>query len=136
MLVGGIGYFINMAIYFVITPLFHSQTTVLGQEYYLPPFLISSYIAITSNYILNKRYTFQDKKEHSVGYGRYLIMSTITLVIDVAILFLLVKYVGLIPQLAAMLAILIAFILRYYFAKKWVWGHEHKETKESISPRD
>jgi putative flippase GtrA len=134
MVVGGIGYFINMAIYFVITPLFHSQTKVLGQEYYLPPFLISSYIAITSNYILNKRYTFQDRKEHSIGYGRYLIVSTATLVIDVVILFALVKYLGLIPQLAAMLAILIAFILRYYFAKKWVWG-ELKENKEYIISR-
>ncbi len=43
MFVGGIGYFVNMAVYYPLTLWFKDKVLFLGQEFYLPPFLISSY---------------------------------------------------------------------------------------------
>src|SRR5208283_2283363 len=56
MLVGGIGYIINMGLYYPLTILFRSETTILGQHFYLPPFFISSFVAISCNYAMNKRW--------------------------------------------------------------------------------
>ena len=51
MVVGGIGYVINMAAYWVLLRVFHGAetTTFLGQHFYLPPFVLSSLLAIVSN---------------------------------------------------------------------------------------
>ncbi len=122
MIVGGIGYFINMAIYYPLTLLFQSEVTFLGQHFYLPPFVISSFVAITSNYTMNKHWTFGDRKASSLSYLRYLGMALLTLLLDMFLLFLLVDYGRLVPVLAAALAIAIAFVIRFIVADKWIFS--------------
>jgi len=122
MVVGGIGYAINMAIYYPLTLLFHSTTVVFGQQYYLPPFVVSTLIAICSNYYLNKKWTFGDSREASFGFGRYLLMGAVTGLGDMALLFAFVRYLKMFPQLAAAIAILIVFVVRFFIAKTMIWG--------------
>ena len=120
MLVGGIGYVINMGIYYPLTMLFGKDTVIFGQHFYVPPFLISSYIAITSNYLMNRRWTFQaEAKAH--GYFRYLGTYFVSLIFEIAALVVLSDYVHLAPQLSAAIAILGIFLGRYALVKRFVW---------------
>ncbi len=122
MLVGGIGYVVNMLTYWPLTLVFKNQVTFLGQQFYLPPFVISSLLAIFSNYELNRLWTFKGWQERKLGGARYLIMALGTLLIDMAFLFILVQYGGLPPIPAAAIAILIVFVVRYAIARTWVWA--------------
>ncbi len=121
MVVGGIGYVINMAIYYPLINVFKDKVDILRQQFYIIPFLLSSLIAIICNYYLNKLFTFKDSRENSLGGIRYLFMALATLVLDVFVLFLFVQYCHLPPILGAALAILLVFVLRFFIAKSWVW---------------
>jgi len=126
MIVGGIGYFVNMAVYYPLTLWFKETVTFLGQEFYLPPFLVSSFIAITSNYILNKRFTFGDYKVKTAGYVKYLATCSASLPIEMALIFLFVHFMGFIPIVAVALAILLVFVGRYAVVRRIVW---HKKQR-------
>ncbi len=122
-LVGGIGFIINMGLYYPLTLIFQSEVTFLDQHFYLPPFAISSAVAIMSNYHFNKVWTFGDRKAKSLSSMRYFGMAGITLLLDMFVLFLMVDYGHLHPMLAAMVAIIFVFFLRYVIADKWIWGY-------------
>jgi dolichol-phosphate mannosyltransferase len=124
MLVGGIGYAINMLTYWPLTLVFETEVSFLGQHFYLPPFVISSLLAIISNYSLNKIWTFRGWTEQRLGFLRYLSMALVTLLGDMVLLFVLVDFVGMAPVPAAALAILIVFIIRFIIASKWVWSEK------------
>ncbi len=121
MVVGAIGYIINMGIYYPLTLVFQNDVTFLGQHFYLPPFLLSSLVAITSNYYWNKKWTFGDMKAKPLSYWRYLSMASATLVLDMVVLWGLVDFGKLSPVVAAAIAIIFVFILRYFISKHWVW---------------
>ncbi len=121
MLVGGLGFIVNMAVYYPMSLWFQSEVTFLGQHFYLPPFLLSSLVAITSNYYWNKKWTFGDMKAKPLSYWRYLGMASATLVLDMAALWALVDFGKLSPVVAAAIAIIFVFILRYFISKHWVW---------------
>jgi putative flippase GtrA len=122
MLVGGIGYALNMLVYWPLTLVFKNDVTFLGQHFYLPPFVISSLLAILCNYELNRIWTFKGWKKQRFAGARYLSMALATLLIDMLFLFILVQFFKLPPVPAAALAILIVFIIRYTIARSWVWS--------------
>jgi dolichol-phosphate mannosyltransferase len=125
MIVGGIGYVINIGSYWLLLKFLKtSETTFLGQHFYLPPFVISTLLAIISNYELNKYWTFKGWGEQSVGFLRYLTMGLATMVLDMAVLWALVDWGNLTPILAAAIAIAIVFIIRYLIARKWIWARK------------
>lgn len=121
MMVGGIGYFVNMAVYYPLTLWFQKTVTFLGQEFYLPPFLVSSFVAITSNYILNKRFTFGDYQEKKLGYIKYLTTCSASLPLEMVLIFLFVHFMGFIPIMAVAVAILLVFVGRYAVLSRIVW---------------
>lgn len=121
MLVGALGFIVNMASYYPLTLLFKSEVVFLGQHFYLPPFVISSLLAISSNYICNRKWTFNDRRAKKLSYISYLGMGLTTLLLDMVLLFVLVDYGGLPPIIAAGIAIIAAFILRFIIADKWIW---------------
>lgn len=121
MIVGGIGYVVNMAIYYPLTLVFDKEVTFLGSHFYLPPFLISTYVAMTVNYLMNRAWTFKNNKEYSQGYLRYLTSCSTTVIGDIGLLFVLVDFGHLHPMVAAALAILVMFITRYSIVKRFVW---------------
>jgi putative flippase GtrA len=122
MVVGGIGYAVNMLIYWPLTLLFKTQVKFLGQQFFLPPFVISSLVAIICNYELNKIWTFKGWKEQRLGGMRYFLMAAITLIMDMAMLSMFVDIFNVQPVPAAALAILVVFIVRYLIARRWIWS--------------
>jgi putative flippase GtrA len=125
MVVGGIGYAVNMGLYYPLTLVFKNEVTFLGQHFYLPPFVISSLVAIVCNYYMNKIWTFADRIAKSMSLLRYLSMAIATLFLDMLVLFALVEYGKLAPILGAALAILIVFIVRYIIASNWIWHRKY-----------
>lgn len=122
MVVGGIGFVVNMATYWPLTLVFKTQQTVIfGQQYYLPPFVISSLVAIVCNYTLNKVWTFRDQKARQLSFLRYLSMASVTLVFDMALLWAFVTFGKVPPVVGAALAIMVVFVVRYAIARKWIW---------------
>ena len=132
MVVGGIGYVINMGLYSLLTlmpALKKFEFNKVGETYYLPPFIISSLVAIVCNYLMNRASTFKGWKEQKGGFGRYLVMALATLVLDTTLLWVFVKFGNLPPVPAAALAILIAFGVRYVIARSWVWNKKTSQNK-------
>ncbi len=124
MVVGGIGFVINISLYSMLTLLPALKTFAfnrVGTTYYVPPFIISSLVAIISNYLMNKASTFKGWREQKSGFGRYLAMGLATLVLDSGLLILLVEKGNLAPQPAAALAIIVVFVVRFIIARSWVW---------------
>lgn len=124
MVVGGIGYVINIGLYSLLTlmpALKTFQFEQVGKSYYLPPFVVSSLVAIICNYLMNKAWTFKGWKEQRLGSLRYFLMALVTLFFDMAFLFLLVEFVNIPPVPAAAIAILIVFVVRFIIARNWVW---------------
>ncbi len=124
MVVGGIGTVINLGLYSILVLVPALKTFAVdrvGTTYYVPPFIISSLVAIISNYLMNRASTFKGWKEQKGGFGRYLVMGLVALVPDSGLLILFVKYGKLPPVLAAAIAILIMFVVRFLIARSWVW---------------
>jgi dolichol-phosphate mannosyltransferase len=126
MVVGGIGWVINIGLYTLllrVPALKEVQWNFLGKNHpnYLLPFIISSLVAIICNYLMNRVSTFKGWKEQKSGFGRYIAMGIGTLFIDMGLLVLLVRLWNLPYVPAAALAVLIAFIVRFVIARSWVW---------------
>jgi dolichol-phosphate mannosyltransferase len=129
MVVGGIGYLINLALYylFLLIPVFKSVRWSWlgdGDRNYLLPFIFSSLIAMMSNYLLNRISTFKGWKEQKGGFARYMVMGIGTLFLDTALLVVFVKYANFPYVPAAAAAIAIAFIVRFFIARRWVWNNK------------
>ena len=122
MAVGGIGYAINMGLYYPLTLVFRTEVTFLGSHFYLPPFVISSIVAIISNYEMNKRWTFGDRKAKSLSFVRYFSMAGVTMLLDLLVLFGLVDGLRWTPMIGAAVAIAVVFVVRYIVADKWIFG--------------
>lgn len=124
MVVGGIGYLINIGLYSLLTLVPALKTfefEQVGKSYYLPPFVVSSLVAIISNYLMNKAWTFKGWREQRLGGLRYFLMALVTLLFDMAFLFLLVEFINIPPVPAAAIAIFIVFVVRFIIARNWVW---------------
>jgi dolichol-phosphate mannosyltransferase len=126
MVVGGIGYVINLGLYnfLLLVPVLKNVLwNWLGENHpnYLLPFIISSLVAMISNYLLNRISTFKGWKEQKSGFVRYMAMGIATLFLDMGLLVIFVKYRDFPYVPAAALAILIAFIVRFIIARSWVW---------------
>lgn len=114
MIVGGIGYVLNIVVYWALCLYF-------GQSLYLTMFIASSSLAILSNYILNKYWTFRRQQIKRAGALRYFIMAYATIGLDMLLLFIGVHYLYLYPVVAAAIAIMCAFIVRYTIARRFIW---------------
>ena len=126
MVVGGIGALINLGLYTLLlhVPMLKNvQWDWLGngKDNYLLPFIISTLVAMICNYLLNRVSTFKGWKEQKGGFGRYMTMGILTSLIDYGLLVLFVKYGHLAYELSAILAIIIAFVVRFIIARSWVW---------------
>lgn len=121
MIVGGIGYLVNMAVYYPLTLWFRETVKFFGQEFYLPPFLASSFIAITSNYTLNRLFTFKDRKVRKLGYIKYLLTCSASLPVEMILIYLFVHFLKFMPIVAVAVAILIVFIARFLVVSRIVW---------------
>jgi len=110
LVVGASGYVVNLAVFFLANQRLH----------YPLAFTIAFIVAATSNFIWNRWWTF--RVNHGVPhhqYARFLTVSAIALAIDLAVLSMLVEWLGVKPLPAAAVAIIIATPVSFLGNKIW-----------------
>jgi dolichol-phosphate mannosyltransferase len=126
-IVGGIGLVINYLIsYFIFTSfhLDHIQSSIFG-----------IIISLTSNFLLNKLWTFQDRNiKYDIvlrQYLKYFIFNSVGVIIQVSIVYGFSK-TGIDYGYVIIIAIFIASVLNYLVNKKFIF----KNTKEIVDIRN
>jgi putative flippase GtrA len=115
-LVGGSGYVVNAAI-------FWAAARVVP---YPVAFALAFVVAATSNFRLNRRWTFAatSHRPAATQFGRFLAVSVAALVSDLAVLSLLVEAAALPEFLSALVAI--AFTTPVSFGANRLWTFSHR----------
>jgi putative flippase GtrA len=113
-LVGGTGYLVNLGV-------FSFLVLVLGLHY-IPAAICSFLVAVTNNYTWNRLWTFRSQRGH-VGYQgvRFLVVSTVALVANLAVLHGLVT-AGLSEVVAQAIAIVLVTPVNFVGNKLWSFG--------------
>ena len=114
-LVGASGYIVNLAVYTLLLK-------VVGAHYLLAA-TGSFLVAVTNNYTWNRLWTFRGQRGHVAYQGlRFLVVSTIALAANLAILALLVDAVGVGKVLAQAIAIVLVTPWNFVGNKLWSFG--------------
>ena len=127
MIVGASGTVVNLASlylieHFVLRGTFESQWgAVAADRSYLVAFIPAFLLSVVNNYVLNNVYTFRERTAGRVGFPKYLLVASVTLPLDLAILFALTEWCGMWYIVSAAIAIITVFIIRYTTAKNWIW---------------
>ena len=109
-IVGGIGYIVNLAVFSV---LLHEDV------HYLIAATCSFIVAATGNYILNRAWTFRDRRHHLGVQGfQFLVVSAVALGANLLVLHVLITS-GMTKKPAQALAILVATPLNFLGNRLW-----------------
>ena len=109
--VGTIGYGINLAVY----------DAILRQGvHYLAAATCSFLVAVTSNYVLNRLWTFRAQRAGVAAQGmRFLVVSLASLGANLGVLHLLIRFGGVDKLLAQAIAIVVVTPLNFVGNKLW-----------------
>ncbi len=109
--VGAAGYLVNLVAYTVLLDGFNLH--------YIPAAIGSFLVAVTNNYVLNRAWTFRVERGHIGAQGwRFLIVSTISLAANLAVLQLMVAG-GVGKIVAQAVAIILVTPLNFVGNKLW-----------------
>ena len=109
--VGAVGYLINLAVY---------DALLHGGLHYLVAATCSFLVAVTSNYIWNRLWTFREHRGHVGIQGmRFFLVSVAALGANLIVLHLLVVYAGLDKLPAQAVAIVVVTPLNFIGNKLW-----------------
>ena len=110
-IVGSIGGVIHLGLLYALTEFLHI--------WYIFSAAAAFTAAVTNNFILNKYWTFQDRApEVPKQFVTFFVISVISLVINLSVLYVLTEYVGLWYMTAQLIAILVALSNNYLGNKK------------------
>jgi len=116
--VGGVGYVINLAVY---TALLHAGL------HYIVAAICSFVVACTSNYFLNRHWTFHDRRGHVGVQGlQFLVVSAASLGANLLVLHVLVK-LGLDDHKTVAQAIAIVVVTPLNFLGNRLWSFRHRK---------
>jgi dolichol-phosphate mannosyltransferase len=112
--VGASGYLVNLWVF--------SFLVLVLELHYLPAAVCSFLVAVTNNYTWNRLWTFRAQRGNVAYQGmRFLVVSTIALTANLAVLYLLVE-LGL-PKIAAQaIAIILVTPVNFVGNKLWSFG--------------
>ena len=115
LIVGGIGAIINLLVLFSMTEFLNI--------YYIFSEVIAFFIALTHNYIVNKLWTFKENfsDKSFQKYLQYVIVSLISLCINLSILFILSDLVKLWYIFAEIFAVMISSLINFFGNKFWTF---------------
>ncbi len=110
----GINYFMSLLLSTGITDIWYLHANVIG--------IIAS---ITSNFVLNKYWTFEDKdfstKKTFKQYGKFVVFSSLGVVIQLGIVFSLMENSQIIYPITLILAVITAAFSNFVLNKKWTF---------------
>jgi dolichol-phosphate mannosyltransferase len=119
--VGASGLIVN----FLVSYLLSNGT--LGSLWYIQATAIGIAISITTNFVLNKIWTFEDKDFSAVHslkqYGLFLLFSSLGITIQLTLVYVLVES-GLSYNLSLISAVAAASISNFMLNKKWTFGEK------------
>ncbi len=113
-------------------------TDVAG-VHYVGSALIAQITSVTSNFALNRLWTFADRPKDSGPLNvarewfKYLISSSMALGVNLGVLALLTEVFGLYYILSALCAIAIATPLNFLASNYWVWRHSPAKSRIEMS---
>ncbi len=112
--VGATGYLVNLWVFSLLV-------LVLG-VHYIPAAIGSFLVAVTNNYIWNRLWTFREHRGSVAHQGmRFLVISTLALVANLAVLAMLVE-IGLPEIVAQAIAIVLVTPINFVGNKLWSFG--------------
>ena len=118
-LVGASGYVVNLAVYTLLLK--------VGGVHYLLAATGSFLVAVTSNYTWNRLWTFRGQRGHVAYQGlRFLVVSTIALAVNLAILAFLVDTLEVGKVLAQAIAIVLVTPWNFVGNKLWSFGRRSR----------
>jgi dolichol-phosphate mannosyltransferase len=113
-LVGASGYLVNLWVFSLLVLVF--------EVHYIPAAVCSFLVAVTNNYTWNRVWTFRSQRGHVAYQGmRFLVVSTIALCANLAVLHLLVT-LGLHDVVAQAIAIVLVTPVNFVGNKLWSFG--------------
>jgi dolichol-phosphate mannosyltransferase len=119
------GLLINYLISFMLADNVANSVRSLSNLWYLQATLIGIIISVTSNFFLNKIWTFEDRDFSVVKtlkqYGSFAGISVVGATIQLLLLYLLVVEYGLQYRVSLILAIAIASITNFLLSKKYTF---------------
>ena len=116
-LVGASGVLVNLGILYALTE--------FAGLWYLLSSSIAIYLSITTNFVLNKVWTFRgaDMKERAVlTYGKFVSVSLVGLLIQLGFNYLFVEEIKLYYLVAALISIAIASSANFMLNRHWTFG--------------
>ena len=114
--VGGIGTLINIAILYLLTE--------KAGVYYLISAIFSFIVAMSSNFILNKIWTFKENVKLGIGkkYLQFGLVSVSALLVNLFFLYIFTEILGIYYIISQILAIGIALIINFLGNKIWTFS--------------
>jgi len=120
--VGASGLLMNFLVSFIL------QNSLLSNFFYIYATTIGIICSITSNFILNKAWTFEDRDfslKHTLKqYGLYTGFSAFGAFVQLSLVYVFVQTYGMEYALSLLLAVAIASIGNFLFNKKWTFGEK------------
>ena len=116
-LVGASGILVNLGILFVLTE--------YGELWYLLSSTIAIYVSITSNFLLNKSWTFRDtviKQRSFLMYGKFIGVSLVGMGIQLGFNYMFVEKLSVYYLLAALISIMIASSVNFVLNRRLTFG--------------
>ncbi|MEK6834584.1 MAG: GtrA family protein [Thermoproteota archaeon] len=116
-LVGASGILVNLGILFVLTE--------YGELWYLLSSAIAIYVSITSNFLLNKSWTFRDtviKQRSFLMYGKFIGVSLVGMGIQLGFNYMFVEKLSVYYLLAALISIMIASSVNFVLNRRLTFG--------------
>lgn len=115
--VGASGILVNLGLLYYLTE-------YVGLWYFLSYALAIS-VSITSNFILNKFWTFRDSIDSQktiVMYGKFVSVSMVGMAIQLGSVYVLVESLMIYYMLAALISICIAGAINFIINRRWTFG--------------
>ncbi|HLC56216.1 MAG TPA: glycosyltransferase family 2 protein [Candidatus Nanoarchaeia archaeon] len=115
-IVGGIGTLVNIAILYLFTE-------KIG-VYYIISAILSFIVAMTSNFILNKTWTFNENIKLKIGkeYLQFSLVSFSALLVNLFFLYIFTEVLGVYYIISQIIAIGIALIINFFGNKIWTFS--------------
>lgn len=116
-LVGASGVLVNLGILYTLTE--------FAGLWYLLSSSIAIYVSITSNFLINRVWTFRDttiKQGAFLMYGKFVSVSLVGMLIQLGFNYLFVEELKLYYLLAALISIIIASSTNFVLNRRWTFG--------------
>lgn len=115
--VGASGILVNLGLLYYLTE--------YGSLWYFLSYALAISVSITSNFILNKFWTFRDSIDSQktiVMYGKFVSVSMVGMAIQLGSVYVLVESLMIYYMLAALISICIAGAINFIINRRWTFG--------------